>query len=100
MSIKTVVFLEGIFALKIGQYCSLFAGINFSRGKQKDLEQKLDYLVDGVAKVLEDGETMAIHLQHLRQLGRCWTVGCYGETIDLRQKSGITRSEAELSNSS
>ena len=66
----------------------------------KGFERKLDYLLDGVAKVLEDGETMAIHLQHLGQLGRCWTMGCYGKTIDLRQKSGITRSEAELSNSS
>ena len=33
------------------------------------LEGKFDYLLDGVQKILEDGETMVIHLQHLRQLG-------------------------------
>jgi len=38
------------------------------------LERKLNYLLDGVQKVLEDGETMAIHLRHLRQMGQ-WMKG-------------------------
>ena len=38
------------------------------------LERKFDYLLDGIQKVLDDGETMAIHLQHLRQMGR-WMKG-------------------------
>lgn len=41
---------------------------------QVGLEQELDYVLEGMVKVLEDEETMAIYLQHLRQIGR-WMKG-------------------------
>lgn len=38
--------------------------------RTRTLERKFEYLLDGIEKVLTDGETMAIHLGNLRQMGR------------------------------
>lgn len=36
----------------------------------RTLERKFEYLLDGIEKVLTDGETMGIHLGNLRQMGK------------------------------
>ena len=38
--------------------------------RTKNLERKFEYLLDGIEKVLTDGDTMAIHLGNLRQMGK------------------------------
>lgn len=35
-----------------------------------NLERRLEYLVEGVERVLEDGQTFAIHLQQLHAIGK------------------------------
>lgn len=36
----------------------------------KDLERRFEYLIEGVERVLEDGQTFAIHLQPLHTIGK------------------------------
>jgi hypothetical protein len=40
------------------------------KGRVRVLERKFEFLLDGIQKVLEDGEAMTVHIAHLRKMGK------------------------------
>ena len=54
----------------------------------QNLERRFGYILDGIGRIIEDGEMMGAHLQNLRKIGK-WSRG--RNSIDVEQKPKLIR---------